>query len=101
MAEKKKATEEEIEEIKTPKDPEAFLKERVPFYAFKDNGKYKDDITVGVNGRVFRIKRGETVYIPRYVYNVLMNSMAQDASTADYIDQQSNAYAREAKSWGM
>ena len=100
MAEKKKASE-DIEEVKVPKDPDAYLKERVPFYAFKDNGKYKDDITVGVNGRIFRIKRGETVYIPRYVYNVLMNSMAQDARTADYIDQQSNAYTREARNWGM
>lgn len=80
---------------------DAWLKETVPFYAFKDNDKYKDDITVGVNGRMFRIKRGEQVMVPRYVYNVLMRSLNQDAKTADLMDAQSNAYAREARGWNV
>ena len=63
----------------------AYLRERVPFYAFKDSGKYKDDIVVGVNGRIWRIKRGEQVMIPRYVYEVIANSMDQDGKTADLI----------------
>ena len=103
MAETKKKTE-EVTQAEAPKanaDPNAQLKELVPFYAFKDNDKYKDDITVGVNGRMFRIKRGEQVMIPRYVYNVLMRSMNQDAKTADLMDAQSNAYAREARGWNV
>ena len=107
MAETKKKTEEVTAEVtkaeapKAPADPNAKLKELVPFYAFKDNDKYKDDITVGVNGRMFRIKRGEQVMIPRYVYNVLMRSMNQDAKTADLMDAKSNAYAREARGWNV
>ena len=97
MAEKKKAEVKEAEEVKQNIDSDAYLKERVPFYAFKDNGKYKDDIVVGVNGRLFRIKRGETVMIPRYVYNVLMNSMQQDAKTADYISEQEDSYRRQSR----
>ena len=69
-----------------------YLNERVPFYAFKDSDKYKDDIIVGVNGKIFRIKRGVTVMIPRYVYNVLMNSMAQDTHTADMIAEEQAKY---------
>ncbi len=80
-------------------DAEAYFNEEVPFYAFKDNDKYKDDIIVGVNGKLYRIKRGEQVMIPRNVYNVLMRGMNQDAKTADLMDAQANAYAAEARRW--
>ncbi len=39
------------------------LKERVPYMAFKDDGKYKDDIVVIVNGGNFIIKRGVIVML--------------------------------------
>lgn len=60
--------------------------ELVDFYAFKDNGKYKDDIVVGVNGKIWKIKRGEHVKIPRYVAKVIENSMEQDEKTARLIE---------------
>ena len=31
---------------------------------FKDNGQYKDDVFVAVNGRAFQIMRGEEVEVP-------------------------------------
>ena len=77
---------------------EAHLKELVPFYAFKDTDKYRDDIIVGVNGKLFQIQRGKEVMIPRYVYNVIIQSMNQDAQTAELIEQQENAFAAETKS---
>jgi len=95
MAAKKEAVKAEpaVEEAAVvPDNQDAYLKELVPFFAFRDNDKYKDDITVGVNGRMFRIKRGEQVMIPRYVYNVLMRSMNQDMKTADMIAAQTNSY---------
>lgn len=52
-------------------DPNERLKERVPYMAFKDDNKYKDDITVIVNGHNFIIQRGKRVMIPRYVIAVL------------------------------
>lgn len=83
--------------IETGQDATAYMRELVPFYAFKDDDKYKDDITVGVNGRVFRIKRGVEVMIPRYVYNVLVRGMNQDTKTADLINAQADAYAEAAR----
>jgi len=74
------------------KEPASYEREMVDFYAFKDNNKYKDDIVVGVNGRIFRIQRGKHVQIPRYLAMVLEQSMAQDAATADFIGAQSEAY---------
>lgn len=68
------------------------LDELVPFEAFKDNDKYKDDITVIVNGKPWRIKRGEEVMVPRYVYNVLKQSEKQDRAANDYAEAKQNAY---------
>lgn len=71
-------------------------KDKVDFYAFKDNDKYKDDIFVAVNGRSFKIQRGKHVRIPRYVAEVLENGMDQDAKTANLIEREGElAKARE------
>lgn len=64
----------------------------VPFWAFKDDDRYKDDIVVGWNGRMYRIQRGKHVRIPREVYNILRRSMAQDAATAEMLDQKGREY---------
>ena len=85
MEDTKKTTEQEL------------LLERVPYTAFKDDDKYKDDIFVAVNGRSFQIKRGEQVMIPRYVYNVLMQSQEQDKATYKYMEQKASEYSRESK----
>ena len=74
-----------------------YLEEKVPFMAFKDGGKYKDDIVVGHNGKMYRIKRGIQVMIPRKVYNILKRSMDQDGKTADMIAELQDAY-KEASS---
>ena len=75
--------------------------EKVPIHLFKDNGKYKDDVFVAVNGRRFQIKRGETVMVPRCVAEVLDQSMAQDQETANFIAKQSEEYAAEAARLGL
>ena len=77
----------------TKKDP---LLELVPFTAFKDDDKYKDDILVSVNGRNWQIKRGVEVMIPRYVFKVLMNSQKQDNATYKYMEQKASEYNSEA-----
>lgn len=85
MEDTKKTTEQEL------------LLELVPYTAFKDDDKYKDDIFVAVNGRRFQIKRGEQVMIPRYVYNTLMQSQEQDKATYKYMEQKASEYSRESK----
>ena len=71
------------------------LLELVPFTAFKDDDKYKDDIYVAVNGRRFQIKRGERVMIPRYVHNVLIQSQEQDKSTFTLMEQKASEYKND------
>ncbi|MEA4920633.1 MAG: hypothetical protein VB078_06925 [Clostridiaceae bacterium] len=86
------STEEETELKKAPAVPLDPEKDKVDFYAFKDNDKYKDDIFVAVNGKTFKIQRGKHVRIPRYVAEVLANSMDQDARTANLMEKEASAY---------
>lgn len=75
------------------------LNELVPFEAFKDNDKYKDDITVIVNGKIWRIKRGEEVMIPRYVYNVLKQSEKQDRAASNFAEAKQDAYKKSSRNF--
>lgn len=67
-------------------DPNEQMKERVPYMAFKDDGKYKDDIVVIVNGSNSIIQRGELVHIPRYVLNVLESKDRELRTANKYIE---------------
>lgn len=75
------------------KDPE----DLVPVRLFKDGDKYKDDVFVAVNGRTYQIQRGVTVKVPRYVADVLEQSMEQDNATANLIEQESSSYEADAR----
>ena len=66
--------------------------DRVYFYAMRDGGRYRDDILVAVNGKTFKIKRGERVSIPRYVAEILLGSMEQDAKAAAYMERIGSDY---------
>lgn len=68
------------------------LEELVKYRAFKDGGKYKDDITVIVNGKIWRIQRGVDVEIPRYVLNVILEGEQQDLAATNYAEAKQNAY---------
>ena len=56
---------------------------------FKDNGKYKSDLTVTVNGVTTQIQRGVPVKVPRYVADVIEESELQDRHTADMMEKMS------------
>ena len=51
-------------------------------HLFKDNGRYKDDVFVGVNGVNYMIQRGVDVEVPPEVAEVLEHSQQQDERTA-------------------
>lgn len=57
-------------EIKTQKNTKTIR-------LYKDNDKYKDDVQVIVNGKVFIIQRGVDVEVPDYVAEVLDNAQKQ------------------------
>ena len=44
---------------------------KIKIRLFKGSGRYAEDVTVIVNGKVFLIKRGETVEVPEYVAKIL------------------------------
>ena len=64
-------------------DNEARMREKVKVKLFKDNGKYKDDVFVAVNGKSWLIQRGKEVEVPRFVKEILDASMDQDQYAAE------------------
>ena len=70
--------------------------EPVEVKLFKDNGKYKGDVLVCVNGERLLIQRGKRVEIPRKFALVLEESAKQDTATANLIESESSRYEAEA-----
>jgi hypothetical protein len=54
---------------------------------FKDNGRYKDDEVVAVNGKLCTIQRGKRVQVPKFVLEVLDNSERQDRDSAAFQEE--------------
>jgi hypothetical protein len=54
---------------------------------FKDGGKYKHPVPVGVNGKQYLVQRGVEVEVPESVAEVLNNSMAQDLMADDMMKE--------------
>lgn len=84
-------TEEQKEAIEKEK---AYWNELVPVKLFKDNGKYKDDKFVAVNGETCAIKRGERVMIKRKFAEVLDLSDMQDYETSQLMEQKEREFAK-------
>lgn len=61
---------------------------------FKDNGKYKDDLFVAVNGKAVKIQRGVDVDIPIEYIEVIESSLKQDGETAELIERESGTYKK-------
>lgn len=74
------------------KSIQEYLNERVPFKAFKDDSKYKDDFSVTVNGKIYVIQRGVTVMIPRYVLLAIEDAEVQRANAANTSQKYENLY---------
>jgi len=70
------------ETVANMSEVEKHLNEVVPFFAFRDDDKYKDDIIVGINGKNWQIQRGKQVMIPRYVHNAIMDADRQRTEAA-------------------
>ncbi len=65
---------------------EKFYEEPVPVMLIKDNAKYKDDVTVTVNGINYQIQRGVQVSVPRKVALVRERSHLQELDAQAYMD---------------
>ena len=71
---------------KQKRKPEDFYKELVPVMLIKDNNRYKDDVTVTVNGTNYQIQRGVSVMVPRCVALVLERSRQQELEAQAYVE---------------
>ncbi len=60
--------------------------ELVEIELFKDNGKYKDDVFVAVNGVGCIIPRGVKVKVKRKYALAIDDSIKQDRKTSDFIE---------------
>ena len=65
---------------------EAFYKEPVPVMLIKDRNRYKEDVTVTVNGVNYQIRRGVSVMVPRCVALVLERSRMQELAAESYLE---------------
>ena len=80
---------------------EAWLSEPVTVHLFRDNGSYKEDKIVTVNGETVRIPRGEDVTIARRFALVLAQGEAQDARTGALIERETARFAAESGALGL
>ncbi len=72
---------------------EDYLNEYISVKLFKDNGRYKDDVYVAVNGQNCIIRRGEWVKIKRKFALVLDASEIQDMRTAEFIEAEQRRFS--------
>lgn len=66
--------------------------ELVTVQLFKDNGKYRDDLYVAVNGERILIQRGVPVQIKRKFAEVIERSQLQDQQTDAMMQRLSDGY---------
>lgn len=87
------------EEKKTAKSAEVTEKveDMVCIELFKDDGKYKDDVFVAVNGKAYLIQRGIPVKVPKAVAEVLNNSKKQKNEASNMMEQISAEFERKTK----
>ena len=75
------------------KGSDAWYREPVTIHLFRDNEHYSDDLFVGINGKTYQIQRGVDVSVPRFVAEVVEQSMQQDALTARLMEETSRRAA--------
>lgn len=76
------------------------MNEKVTIKLFKDNRKYREDVSVSVNGVTYQIKRGIPVEVPRFVADVLAESEMQDTKTANMLESMSDEFEKKTKALG-
>lgn len=86
MATAKTTAAKEVKETKEvkPFDVKKYYNEPVTVKLFKDNGRYKDDVFVAVNGVGMIVPRGVEVKIPRKYAEALQNSELQSSFAVEY-----------------
>ena len=74
------------EQKKKAEEEAAYYNEEVEIELFKDNGKYKDDVFVAVNGVGMVIPRGTKYKVKRKYLEAIENSIKQDRKANDFME---------------
>lgn len=64
---------------------------------FKDTGKYKDPLTVVLNGKIWRLERGIELRVPKDVKEIIDHSEYQDTMTARMIEAKEDEWKEKEK----
>lgn len=64
---------------------------------FKDGDRYKDDLTVGVNGKFWTIQRGVPVTVPRCVAEVIEAHVRAENEANERMNRYSEMYRERAE----
>ena len=64
---------------------------------FLDNGKYRDDVYVMLNGKRYIVPRGKPVLVPEGVKEILDNSQRQDMAVEAGMNSKANAWDEKLK----
>lgn len=74
---------------------ENYLNEKVKIKLFKDGKDYKDDVVVGINGKIIQIKRGVEVEIERKYALLLDQAQIQSIKAAEMIEEKVRDFAAQ------
>ena len=105
MAETKPKKEEAVDAVESnvaaDKPKVSWEDKKVVVRLFLDNDKYKDDVTVVVNGKTWLIRRGVDVELPMYVWEVIEKGLEQDTKTAQFIQKEVDYYKQREKEFNF
>ena len=93
-------TKKDLPEEKSPLSEEKqaaenYLNEKVKIKLFKDGKDYKDDVVVGINGKIIQIKRGVEVEIERKYALLLDQAQIQSIKAAEMIEEKVRDFAAQ------
>ncbi len=86
------ATEKKETKASKKTDSESWAEKKVRVRLFRDNERYKEDVTAIVNGKAFRIRRGVDVELPLYVWLMIRNGIEQDDKASDFIQREEASF---------
>lgn len=74
------------EQKKKAEEEKAYYNEEVEIELFKDNGRYKDDVFVAVNGVGCLIQRGKKIKVKRKYALAIEDALKQNKKAYDFIE---------------
>ena len=92
-------TVESVETVDSAESCTGATDDMVEIEIFKDADRYKDDVVVSLNGKLYVIKRGVPVKVPRAVKEILDHSREQDQQTALMTEEMEGDFLQKAEKY--